>query len=179
MLRPFLLSFIAVAALACAEFARAEPSSVDGPITTLGFDEILVLPVGPKGWELAEKTRGLDGRRVQLTGYMVRELNPDPDIFLIAVSPVATYACESLAASDVPPNAVQVMLAPRPGLGVTWRPQRLTVIGRLELGHREERDGRVSHVRLVAEQVLAADSGEPVDLYLPLARRALGSTSHP
>ncbi|MBE2212835.1 MAG: hypothetical protein IAE82_03115 [Opitutaceae bacterium] len=179
MLRLFFSSFIAVTVLVCLVSAQSEPTAADGPIATLGFDEILVLPVGPKGWELTEKARALDGRRVQLTGHMVRELNPDPDLFLVAASPVTTYACESLAASDVPPNAVQVMLAPRPGLGVTWRPQQLTVIGRLELGHREERDGRVSHVRLVAEQVLAADTGEPVDLHLPLARRALGSTSRP
>lgn len=173
MHRPLALLSLLATILGSAAFLGAEPAAA------LRFDEILVLPIGPQGWELSEKCRGLDGQRVRLTGYMVRELNADPDIFLFAASPLTTYACESPAASDLPPDAVQVMFAPRPGLGVAWRPQRLTVVGRLELGAREERDGRVSHLRLVAEQILAAETGEAVDLHLPLARRALGASSRP
>lgn len=179
MVRTSLLSALAALLLAGAADLCGGAVDVAEPAATLRFDEILVFPIGPKGWELSEKTRRLDGQRVELTGYMVRELNPDHDIFLFASSPLTTYACESLAASDVPPNAIQVTLAPRPGLGIVWRPLRLTVVGRLELGHREERDGRVSHLRLVAEQIVAADSGEVVDLHLPLARRALGVAGGP
>ena len=49
-----------------------------------------------------------------------------------------------------------------------WVRQPLTVYGRLELGPREERDGRISQIRLYADHVTAADGQTLLEPRRPL-----------
>src|SRR5438067_1692524 len=56
-------------------------------ITELKFSEFFVSPVGDRGLELTERLRGLDGERVRLLGYMVRQEAATPGKLLLAPLP--------------------------------------------------------------------------------------------
>ncbi len=119
--------------------------------STLSFDEVFVMPAGPKGLEFTEKCKSLKGGKVRMDGYMVRHYNDNPAIFLFAGVPAIHNQAEYILADSLPTSLVHVVMDVRPGDAPVWQPQRITVMGRLELGPRQEIDGRVSHIRLFCE----------------------------
>jgi hypothetical protein len=131
-------------------------------VTALQFGEFFVKPVGPRGLVLTEKIRGLDGRRVRILGYMVRRDAAPPGTLLLAPYPVQLHDHEYGLADDLPPATLVVVVPGETGeLPHTTGPLLLT--GRLELGSREEPDGRVSTARLVLDP-------RPAGQALPLPR---------
>ncbi|MBI4626780.1 MAG: hypothetical protein HY736_26615 [Verrucomicrobia bacterium] len=113
-------------------------------------------PIGDRGLEYSAKLRALDGRLVRLTGYMVREQEHSPGLFLFAGRP-ATVETKGLCAVDTaPPTAVHVLLPSDADRRVPYRPGRIVLLGRIELGPRLEVDGRNSTVRLVLDATSAA-----------------------
>ena len=116
-----------------------------------------VLPAGPKGLEYSAETRSLDGKKVRLTGSMVRHPHEDTSVFLLTEHPVVLNVAEYGLADSLPPNAVHVFLPVLPGMAPDWVRQPLMIYGRLELGTREEKDGRISQIRLYADHITAAD----------------------
>jgi len=131
----------------------------------LSFDEVFVMPAGPKGLEFTKKCQNLKGGKVRMDGYMVRHYNDNPAIFLFAGVPAIHNQAEYILADSLPTSLVHVVMDVRPGDAPVWKPQRITVMGRLELGPRQEIDGRVSHIRLFCDQV--ADSKTMALLKLP------------
>lgn len=116
-----------------------------------------VLPAGPRGLEYSPEIRALEGRKVRLSGSMVRHLHDDPAVFLLTAQPMSLNMAEYGLADDLPPHAVHVKLPVIPGMAPDWIRQPIMVYGRLELGPREEQDGRISQVRLYADHITAAD----------------------
>ena len=59
-------------------------------VTALNFKE-LFKPIGPRGLEYSEKLRGLDGRKVRILGYMVKQSQPVPWTFLLSPVPMTLH----------------------------------------------------------------------------------------
>jgi hypothetical protein len=133
------------------------------------FGKVFKRPAGPKGLEYTAEARELDGKRVRMTGYMVRHWHEDASVFLFAEHPMVLNVAEYGLADDLPPDAVHVIQEVLPGRAPDWVRQQLVVYGRLELGPRQEQDGRVSQVRLHAERVTAADGRTVVEVRRPAA----------
>ncbi len=119
-------------------------------VTALRFDEFFVKPVGPRGLVLTERIRGLHGERVRVLGYMARRDAAPPGTLLLAPHPVQLHDHEYGLADDLPPATLLVMV-PGETRELPHTPGPLLLTGRLELGSREEPDGRVSIVRLVLD----------------------------
>jgi hypothetical protein len=134
----------------------------------LELEEIYVKPAGPKGLELTAATQKLHGVKVRTSGQMVRHLHDDPRMFLMHPTPLTLIMSEFGLADDLPPSALHVILPDRPGWAPVWTPRPLEVYGTLELGPRQELDGRISHFRLIADHVMDAEAGTIPDLMKPI-----------
>lgn len=124
------------------------PSSID-----LSFSEFYKSPVGPLGLEPTQKLLSLKGKRVRLQGYMVVEEEPTVGLFMLSPLPVNIPEKEDGPSDYLPGSTVFVhmpkadadkVLAHRPGL---W-----DLEGTLELGAKEEANGRISYVRLLIDE---------------------------
>lgn len=145
----------------------AEPVSLAG-YEPLDMNDVFVKPAGPKGLQYTAGTAALDGRKVRIRGWMVRHLHDDPRVFLLNTQPITLNMSEYGLADDLPPWAVHVILAGRDGWAPVWTPRPLEVCGTLELGPRQERDGRISHIRLKADHVIDQGTAAPLSLLMPI-----------
>lgn len=134
-----------------AETAGAPAGTND--IVRLAFTNLYKTPVGPRGLEYSDTIQAAVGRRVRFEGYMVRQASPIPYSILLSPLPLTLHEKEYGLAEDLPASAVHVFLkkSPTPFL----RPIRglIAVEGMLEIGPREEGDGRISHARLTDAQL--------------------------
>lgn len=116
---------------------------------SLRFENFFRRPVGPHGLEPTEELLAMDGRRVRMFGYMVLHDSPPPGRFLLSPLPVTLAEAADGQADDLPPAVLQVHLpsamTARPA---PYVPGVLMVEGWLEVGLRDEPDGRRSFVRL-------------------------------
>jgi hypothetical protein len=135
--------------------APALPPLPEG-VSALEFSEFFSRPVGPRGLELSEKLRGLHGKRVRILGHMVRRDAAPPGTLILTPHPVQLHDFEYGLADDLPPNALHVTVPDLAG-EVPYTPGLLLLTGRLEIGNREEKDGRISVVRLLLDP--RADAG--------------------
>ncbi|WP_296447982.1 hypothetical protein [Rhodoferax sp. UBA5149] len=119
-------------------------------VTELRFREFFRTPVGPTGLDISDTLRQADGRPVRLVGYMVQQENPVPGRFMLAPRPVQMSEHADGDADDLPPATVMVYLDPsQQDWAVPHVRGLVAVSGRLSVSrHEEERDGRVSWVRL-------------------------------
>ena len=140
-----------------------------GEYAAFEFGKVFKRPAGPKGLEYTEEARGLDGKKVRLGGYMVRHWHEDAAVFLFTEHPRVLNMAEYGLADDLPPEAVHVILPVLPGHAPDCVRQRIEVYGRLELGPRQERDSRVSQVRIYAERITAGDGRTEVEVRRPVA----------
>lgn len=125
-------------------------------VADLRFDEFFRLPVGRTGLDPGERLRELAGQRVRVLGYVVGEEEPTPGLVMLTARPVALAELADGPADDLPPATLYVHLAPADaGKVVSHQPGLLVVTGTLEVGNRDEANGRVSFVRLRLDQPLA------------------------
>jgi hypothetical protein len=140
-------------------------------VTDLKFSDFFVTPMGPKGLEFTSTLRELNGRRVRILGYVVRQENSMPGTFLMTALPLQVHDEHYGLADDLPAATLFVSAPSRrksksqPSAGL------VLVTGKLEIGNREEADGRISAVRLTMESISAQPSpvrsrlkGSAVDL---------------
>lgn len=130
-------------------------------VTELKFSEFFRQPIGPRGLEYTAKLRALDGRRIRILGYMVRQATPTEHCFLLANHPITVNEAEYGLCDDLPASAVHVFTTADAPANTPFTPGPLLLTGTLRVGNRVETDGRVSAVRLFldapsAEQRLAA-----------------------
>lgn len=118
-------------------------------VTELKFSEFFVSPVGPRGLELTDRLLSLDGKRVRILGYMVRNERGLPGQFLFAAMPVQLHDHDS--SDDLPAALVHVSVPTNVGQQVPYAPGLMLLTGTLDLGPREEADGRNSLVRLAVD----------------------------
>lgn len=136
-------------------------------VTELNFSSFFKTPVGPRGLEIADELAALNGKRVRILGYMVKEQAADhdepptsedasapsiqdrvPDRFLLTALPQATNFSHYGLCEDLPPQTVYVTLTKTTGAPVVHTARPLLLIGLLTVGPQTEPDGRVSIVRL-------------------------------
>lgn len=117
-------------------------------VTDVFFDEFFRMPVGPKGLETTEKLASLDGKRVRILGHMVKQVQATPWTLLLSPVPANVHERDYGLAEDLPPNVVRVLLPRSRQPKTPYTPGLLLLTGRLEVGDREEPDGRHSIVRL-------------------------------
>lgn len=120
-------------------------------VTELKFSEFFVSPIGPLGLEFTEKLSGLEGKRVRMLGYMVRQEGGLPGKFLLTAIPVQLHDHDSALADDLPPAVVHVTVPTCLDRAVPYAPGLVLLTGTLNVGPREEADGRISIVRLALD----------------------------
>lgn len=137
------------AALAVAGCATAPPPAIARDEVPLPFSDFFVRPVGPRGTEPTATLLALEGRRVLVRGFMVREEEPYPGFFMFVAFPVTIAERADGPADSLPPATLFVHLpeAQRDQIA-HFVPVELELAGTLELGAKEETSGRISYVRL-------------------------------
>ena len=121
-------------------------------VTELKFREIFKLPVGPKGLEPTDKLRALDGKRVRIVGYMVRQEPAPMGAFLLSPLPVMLGDEDEALADDLPATALLVELDKTRDLAVPMLPGLLQVTGTLHVGmHADPVSGRSTSAQLVLD----------------------------
>lgn len=120
-------------------------------VTELRFQDLYRLPAGPAGLEFSDLVRRLDGQRVRVLGFMVRQQRASAGVMLLAPFPLVTSENEYGLCDDLPANVIFVAVPKYADIAVPFTPGPLLLTGTLTLGAREEPDGRVSHLRLVLD----------------------------
>lgn len=134
---------------ACVDSAHSSSLKEPPPgVTQVEWSDFFKMPVGPRGLEFTEKLRALDGKRVRILGYMVRQGQPTPWKILLTPLPCSTHEREYGLAEDLPPHTVHVFVDRSSPPVVPFTPGPLLLTGVLGIGNRDEADGRVSSVRL-------------------------------
>jgi hypothetical protein len=119
---------------------------------TIEFRDFYAQPVGRFGLEPSARLRELNGHRVRLVGYMVDSEQPVPGVFMLAPLPVSLSEEEDGPADDLPGSTVFVHLpGDYAGRTLKYRPGEWEVVGTLDIGAREEANGRISYIRLLAD----------------------------
>jgi hypothetical protein len=161
------LAFVLLLAVTAGGGEAAERRGLPAPapgVTDLRFGEWFQLPVGRGGLEPSERLRALDGKRVRVLGYVVGEEQPTPGLFMLTARPVTLSEVADGPADDLPPATLFVHLVPIDADKViAHQPGLLVVSGVLEIGNRDERNGRTSFARLRLDQPLprAEPAGVP------------------
>jgi hypothetical protein len=147
------------------------PSLPEG-VEELKFSEFFRLPVGPRGLECSDRLRALDGKKVRILGFQVREqlsnctdcttetARPSakprpawinhlvPGRLLLSPSPATINMAHYGLADDLPPQILCVNAPELFGEPVPFTPGLLLLTGTLSVGNKTEADGRISIVRL-------------------------------
>lgn len=167
--RPTLFApLLAVLLLAgCASTQSTLPSAAAQPETLAAVPELPLrdfykLPAGPYGLEPSEKLLAAKDRRVRVKGYMVKEEEPTPGLFMLALVPVSIPEKEDGPSDDLPGSTLFVHLPPEDaGKVLAYRPGLWELVGTLKLGGQEEANGRVSYARLMLEQSPSMEASPP------------------
>ena len=120
-------------------------------VSELKFNDFFVQPVGARGLTFTDKLRHLDGKRVRILGYMVRQEQPVPGMFLFSAIPVRLNEEHYGLAEDLPAATVFVSMPTDRDKLVRPTPGMMLLTGTLSVGNREEPDGRISTVRLALD----------------------------
>ena len=141
---------------------RDEPLPPPPPgVVHLEMGDLFVKPVGPRGLSLTERAKALQGKRVRVAGYMVRQEDPLPGVFLLTREPLAILDHEG-GLSDLPTDHVRVLVPGADGAAaIPFTRRRLLLTGVLSLGNRAEGDGSVSVVRLTLDRADPRRQGAP------------------
>lgn len=137
------------------------PEEATDEAEVLDLVDVFVRPAGPRGLELSERVRALDGRRVRVRGYVVRQELPTDGRFLLTTRPMQLHEEEYGLADDLP-AATLVVLAEGSTFGANPPRGPVVVAGTLRVGNREEPDGRVSALRLTLDRPVTDVTGVPV-----------------
>jgi len=135
-----------------ASFASGTAPLPDG-VSEITFPGIFK-PVGGRGLEYTDFIRRLNGRKVCLKGYMVKQAVSQPGLFLLSPVPVQLEEDEMGLADDMPSTVVHIHAAPS-FLPKAFLSGRLLLTGRLEIGTQEESDGRLSNLRIFLDRPVA------------------------
>ena len=86
-------------------------------VSELTFADFYKQPIGPLGLEYSDRLKSLDGNRVRIVGYMVRQSAPVPWMFLLSPIPAALHESEFGFSEDLP-SAILHVRVPRSPLPV-------------------------------------------------------------
>jgi hypothetical protein len=140
--------------IVCAFSLHAAPQTLPPlprGVTELKFGEFFVTPVGPRGLVYTDKLLSLDGRRVRMAGYMVEHDKGAPGIFLFSALPIHLHDHDSALADDLPAALVHVEVPTCRNDQVPHTRGLMLLTGTLNIGSRNEPDGRISIARLALD----------------------------
>lgn len=120
--------------------------AADSAPPQITFRDIFLQPVGPRGLQFSPRLLALNGRQVSISGYRVGTEPAQTKTFILAPLPAQPSDGDESDTDDLPASVVQVLCAN--DCPTTGSPERLQLQGQLELGQREEADGRISLIRL-------------------------------
>ena len=135
---------------------RASLPPLPEGVADLDFSQFYRRPIGPRGLELTEEIRRLEGRRVRAVVYMVKYSFAEPGTFLLTPFPVQMDDCHYGLADDLPPQTLHVTVPDRAGKRIPHQRGPLVLFGRVEVGQKAQPDGREFGVRLVLDGTAAA-----------------------
>jgi len=116
--------------------------------TSLSFKEFF--EASPRELKPSQKLLSLNGKRVRMVGYMARMERVVPGAFYLVPHPVMCDE-EGGGTSDLPVENVLVLVRSAKDREIAFIPRPVEVTGILEVGNREEKDGRVSAIRLTLD----------------------------
>jgi len=133
--------------LALGQTLAAKDLQPDTP--RLRMTDFFELPVGPKGLQISSAMRAAQGKRVAIQGYVVQQEVAVPGQFLLTPRPVQMSQHADGEADDLPPSTLLVSLpADQQDWMVAYTRGLIEVVGVLDVGREEGKDGRVTWVRL-------------------------------
>ena len=126
--------------------------------TELSFREFYKSPVGPLGLEPTPKLLSLQNKRVHIQGNMVIEEEPTAELFMLTLVPVNIPEKED-GPSDALPGATVFVHMPSTDAqkALAYRPGLWDLVDTLQLGPKEEANGRISYVRLQLDDDVAKE----------------------
>lgn len=128
--------------------AREEDS---GEIAVLSFQDMYASASGSRGLQFSEAFTSMEGKTVQISGYMAPPLKPVFDFFVLSKQPMAI--CPFCSTDADWPEDILVVYAEEGAKSVA-NDALLTITGRLELGsYTDEETGFVSQARIYAEEI--------------------------
>lgn len=118
--------------------------------TRLEFDE-MYSGASAYGLELSSKLKSLEGKKVQMSGFMAPPLKPTLSFFVLTKVPMSI--CPFCSTDADWPNDIVLVKLSKPVTALPFdRP--ITVTGRLEIGSQVDPEtGFVSLVRIIADSV--------------------------
>jgi hypothetical protein len=170
-------------------------------IEELKFAEFFRTPVGPRGLDCTDRLRALDGKRVRILGFQVREeisnctdcatdtVRPGakprpawinhlvPGRLLLSPSLATINMAHYGLCDDLPPQTIYVTVPDFFGEPVPFTPGLLLLTGTLSVGNETEPDGRISIVRLELET--APEAQKPNISPAPPTTPATTKNHHP
>ena len=125
-----------------------EIAKTHGGVTVLSFKEFFEGVDG--GLTPSSRLLRLNGRRVRLVGFMAQMESPPLGAFYLCPRPISCDE-EGAGTADLPAESVLVIVGSQRGKVMPFTPRALEVTGILEVGNRQDADGRVSFIRLVLD----------------------------
>lgn len=155
-------------------------ASVDRtPTTSIALTDFFQRPVGPRGLEPTPQLLHLDGQRVTVSGYIVREEEPTAGAFMLAPVPTSLAEVADGPADYLPGATLFVSLpAKYADRRIQFRPGVWHLTGTLQLGARNEPNGRVSYVRLILADVKSIEAPNDAKPVLYVANDNTVAHSH-
>jgi hypothetical protein len=122
--------------------------AVGGP-TPITFEEFYTRASIREGLKLSEKLLSLDGKKVEMRGYMAPPLKPELDFFVL--TKVRLAFCPFCSSAAEWPDDIAVVYTPAP---MKSTERAVAVQGTIEVGSKmDEETGMVSLVRIYADKV--------------------------
>ena len=130
-------------------------SAAPAGTTDVKFGEFFKMPVGPRGLEPTEKLLALNGKKIRLVGFMVRQDVPTKGMFVFAPMPLELGDADESLSDDLPPSTVFVHIATPAQADIAYIPAMIKLTGTLQIGAQNETDGHVSSIRLLLDDAPA------------------------
>jgi hypothetical protein len=141
-------AFLVALALA-AGGAPAAPAAADSQPPLLDLRALFAERAGVR--VIAPEVEALHGHPVRVRGFMVPMEEPPEGVFYLASRPAE---CDESGGGtgDLPVESVLVRVPGVDGQAIPWRAAPVEILGTLEVGRKEEADGRVSFLRVLLQE---------------------------
>jgi len=131
---------------------RKDLGSPPAGVADLKFRDIFKTPVGDKGLEPSATLLALDGKRVRMIGYMVRQPSAPKGAFLLSPLPVEISDEDEPLADDLPPSVVAVEVGGAANKPIPLLPGLIQITGVLHVGAKTDAaSSRVSSVQIALD----------------------------
>ena len=125
-------------------------SQAGAAVTVLNFKDFYETKNGTL--DFSDKLRGLNGKHVQITGFMAHMEEAPLGAFYVCPHPTFCDE-EGGGTADLPPDSVRVIVRSFKGRMIDFVPRAVLVTGTLQLGPQEDEKGNVSRIRILLDQV--------------------------